>query len=374
MTVVFVSNFLNHHQIPFCEKMLTLCDTFRFVATDIGSSQGYQVSCSKDYVVDYSKEKQTADELIKSADAVIFGACPSNLVEVRMKDNKLSFLYSERFFKKGTWRRFIPKTRKALERRIGQYRDKNMYVLCASAYLPYDLSLLNFPENKCYKWGYFPAVKRYDSMEALVEGKKKNSILWAARMLPLKHPEYMVFLAERLTKENIKFDMNLVGDGEMFCRISELIKKKNLQDRVHMIGSLDTDTLREYMENSEVFLFTSNRREGWGAVLNESMNSGCAVVTSSGAGASSFLIEQNKNGFVYKFGNKNEMFSKVKYLLTHEKERKEMSLAALSSITGLWNADLAAERFMTLVAEISEKGECTSFETGPCSKAKIVKG
>ena len=34
------------------------------------------------------------------------------------------------------------------------------------------------------------------------------------------------------------------------------------------------------MEKADIFLFTSDRREGWGAVANEAMNSACALVVS----------------------------------------------------------------------------------------------
>lgn len=35
--ITFVSNFLNHHQLPFCEAMVRLCEgRFIFVATEKG--------------------------------------------------------------------------------------------------------------------------------------------------------------------------------------------------------------------------------------------------------------------------------------------------------------------------------------------------
>ncbi len=55
-----------------------------------------------------------------------------------------------------------------------------------------------------------------------------------------------------------------------------------------MLGAMSPDKVRAYMERADVFLFTSDFNEGWGAVLNESMNSGCAVVASH-AMVSAFL-------------------------------------------------------------------------------------
>ena len=118
MKIVFVSNFLNHHQIPFCEAIKKYCDEFYFIATEKGKTTGYQVSQERDYVIDYSCDTLRAENEILSADAVIFGASPDSLVNLRMQENKLSFIYSERIFKKGVWHRFIPKTRKHIANRI----------------------------------------------------------------------------------------------------------------------------------------------------------------------------------------------------------------------------------------------------------------
>ena len=49
------------------------------------------------------------------------------------------------------------------------------------------------------------------------------------------------------------------------------------------------------MEKSEIFLFTSDKGEGWGAVLNESMNSACAVVASHAIGSVPFLLKDGEN-------------------------------------------------------------------------------
>ena len=87
MKIVFVSNFLNHHQIPFCEEIKTLCDEFYFIAMENGGVGGYQVSQEREYVIDYKVETKRAENEILSADAVIFGASPDSLVNLRMKEN-----------------------------------------------------------------------------------------------------------------------------------------------------------------------------------------------------------------------------------------------------------------------------------------------
>lgn len=369
MNIVFVSNFLNHHQIPFCEKMIELCDNFNFIATQAGGRQGYQTTTDAPYVINYNSEnKNKVENMIESADAVIFGACPNELIDLRMRENKLSFLYSERFLKKGLWRRFIPTTRKKIKDRIVKYENKNMYVLCASAYLSYELSLFNFPVEKCFKWGYFPNTKASENVT-----KKKNTILWAGRMLDWKHPEIAVNIAEKLCKDGYDFEMNIVGEGPQYSIVSDLINQKNLNKKVKLLGSKTHDELMNMMAESEIFLFTSDFKEGWGAVLNEAMNNGCAVVANCAAGSVPYLIEDGKNGLIFNVNDSNNACEKAKYLFNDKESRRIIGSNAVQTIASLWNYEVAAERFVQIVNAINENKNTGLFSDGPMSKAEVIK-
>ena len=251
MNLIFVTNILNHHQYALCEAFKKHFEDFKLITTEKTQGIGYQTAEDADFVLHYENgdNKESIEKLICDADAVIFGACPNSLIEMRMRENKISFLYSERFFKKGTWRRFIPSIRKVLEDRIAKYRNKNMYVLCASAYLPYDLNLLGFPVEKCFKWGYFPATNNYD-VETLINKKSGGKIifLWGGRLLKLKHPDDAVRLAEGLKKSGIDFELNLVGDGVLRANLETMVTNKGLGDCVHILGSKSTEEVRHYME------------------------------------------------------------------------------------------------------------------------------
>lgn len=63
------------------------------------------------------------------------------------------------------------------------------------------------------------------------------------------------------------------------------------------------------MEKSSIYLFTSDYNEGWGAVLNEAMNSGCAVLANHAIGAVPFMMKDGLNGRVYQNGRLDEMYS-----------------------------------------------------------------
>ena len=97
------------------------------------------------------------------------------------------------------------------------------------------------------------------------------------------------------------------------------------------------------MEESEIFLFTSDRNEGWGAVLNESMNSACAVVANCAIGSVPFLLNNGDNGYIYKDGDVDDLYNKVKSLLDNADERKCIAKNAYATMVDEWNAENAAQ-------------------------------
>ena len=373
--ITFFSNYINDHQIPFCEAMYKLTDgEFRFVATTCMSEErrklGYQDKSEQFPFVIKSFEgdnRETALVLGRESDVVIMGEAPEEFITERLKENKLTFRYYERFFKDGKWRIFDPRVLKAYYKQHTRYRKKNLHILCASAYTAPDCRFISAYPNKAYKWGYFPVVKRYEDVGLIMQKKKPNTILWVARLIPLKHPEHPIQVARKLKKAGYPFMLNIIGIGPMEEEMRGLIEKYDLQNEVHLLGAMPTESVRKYMEESEIFLFTSNRKEGWGAVLNESMNSGCTVVASGAIGSVPYLLENGKNGFIYKNGSVKDLYKKTKWLLDNPEKRVEMGIEAYHTLTEKWNAETAAKRLLVLIENIRE-GKGTEFMDGPCSK------
>ena len=204
--------------------------------------------------------------------------------------------------------------------------------------------------------------------------KDRTEILWCGRFLKLKHPESVLSVAKRLKKEGYKFHINYIGCGPMEKELKDMTVSFHLDDIVTFHGSMKPEEVRSCMEHAGIYLFTSDRQEGWGAVLNESMNSGCAVVASHAIGAVPFLIRHNENGLVYESGNTEMLYEYVKYLLENPKEQVRLGKTAYETITEEWNAREAANRLLRLAQTILD-GELNTklYENGPCSRSEIIK-
>lgn len=378
MKLAFFSNFLNHHQLPICQKFnSTEGVEFIFVACEKipqdRLKMGYEdINTKYSFVVRAYEDEQVAYQIAEEFDVVIFGACDTKYISSRMRKNKLSFRFCERSLKKGTWRRFIPKTRKKIYEGYTKYKNQPLYILGCGSYASQDLALCGFDINKCFKWGYFPQIEE-KNVQALFELKNKNKapeILYAGRLLPLKHVMDTVKAVHNLKKQNIAVHFTIIGDGECRDKIEQYIDKNKLENEITILPFMSTEEVRTHMDKADIFVFGSSFYEGWGAVMNEAMNSACAVVVSHAVGSASYLIESGKNGYIYKFSDVFELTNKLKTLVLDKELRQSFGSEAYKTISSKWSADVATERFLEL-CKVIQNGNDTSklYETGPCSRS-----
>ena len=378
MKIAFISNFYNHHQAPFSEAMNALTDgNYRFIATEPISEERLNMGWGREEIpafvrMAWQSPEETADcqRFVDEADVVIIGSAPRRWLEHRLKAGKLTFYYSERIYKTGVPYHKLPVHFLRNLKHI--IRHKNLYLLCASAYAPVDYAKTLTFLGKTYKWGYFTALKQYENVEALIDAKEKSSILWVSRFIELKHPELPIAVAKRLRDEGYTFTLRMIGSGELEEATKQAAKTEGLSDCVSFFGSMSPEEVRGHMENSEIFLFTSDRNEGWGAVLNESMNSACAVVANRAIGSVPFLLRDGENGYTY--DTEEMLYEKVKALLDDAAARRRMAKEAYLTMTGEWNAENAAKKLLVLCEKmLSGEPKPTPFESGVCSKATILR-
>lgn len=376
MKLTFFSSVLGYHQEGLCNAFYKLLgDDFHFVAfsdlPDFRKQAGFKnLADVYSYVVKaYTSEgKKIADDLLKTSDVAIVGAVDNSIIRTCVENGVKTYLFSERFFKKGTWRAFIPATRKKVKARAAGYYQDNFKVLCASSYLPYDLALCGW-HGKAYKWGYFPELKEYDIADLMSKkatGEQTIDILWAARFLKLKHPEKALQVATFLKERHINFRLNIIGYGELEDFLKKEIIKRGLDGNVLFLGKKTASEVREVMESADIFLMTSDYNEGWGVVINESLSCGCAVISDEAAGATNYLIENSVNGFTYR-NDISKVFPVIEKLCTDEKYRKQIQKNAYEYMINNASPQIAAKRLIELCSE----GK--SFESGICSEAPIIK-
>ena len=402
MRMCFVSNYVNHHQIPFCDAMYQLLqESFCFLQMEAMEEErirmGWQEVKELPYVCSYDKEPQRCQQLIDKSDVVLYGGVEEErYLTERLRSKKPVIRYSERLYKTGQWRAVSPRGLLKKYKDHTRYRKEPIYLLCAGAYVASDFHIVRAYPSKMLRFGYFPETRYYDEDELFAKKSSQSQgtgvprLLWAARFLDWKHPELVLQTAKWLKERGYQFHMDIIGGGEKEAMVKALYEEYDLADVVTLQGYRTPEEVRSFMEKADIYLMTSDRNEGWGAVVNEAMNSGCAVIGNHMVGAVPYLIQHGENGFVYRDGCEQMLFELVERLLKDEELLRRIGRNAYRTITREWNAGEAAARLTAfcvkcgflpkdavmpeLLAERQgylEQQELY-FQTGPCSAAPIV--
>ncbi len=381
MTFTFVSNYINHHQIPLCDALYErLGKSFAFIQTMPMEAErvemGWGVAENEiPYVMCLYEDEYECLKRIMESDVVLFGwTGREDIVTPRLQSGKTTLRVSERLYREGQWKAVSPRGLIAKYREHIRYRKENVCMLCAGAYAASDFHLIGAYPDKLFKWGYFTKLRTYgDGAFAAMKPKEGPlQIVWAGRFIPLKHPEYAVRLGAALQKNGHAFRIHMLGGGEMEAALKQEIRREGLSESFVFYGYTGPEQVRDVMEKCHIHLFTSNHLEGWGAVVNEGMNSGCVEVVDARVGAAPFLIRHGENGLLYQSGSYDEMEALVFDLFENWEARRAMGRAAYETIRDMWNAEHAAAALLQFSDRLRQ-GKIVPEKEGPLSPAPVIK-
>lgn len=402
MKLIFLSNYYNHHQRCLCDELCRRCDPqgFTFVACasmrEDRRALGYGESDIPTYVLEAHTPatRRQAIERMKQADVILLGAADREITAAALsrckQDGTLTFRFSERLLKKGDEPlKYIPR-RLRLQRDClsplpppfslmarAPRRSAPLYLLAAGAYAASDYHRFGLFRDRAYRWGYFPPLRTYADPDALMHAKDPHEILWVGRMIDWKHPEIMIALAGTLretlcdgaTNASVPFHITLIGTGSMESSLREAVTSAGISAFVTLAGSMKPDAVRDRMERAGILVSTSDRNEGWGAVINEAMNSACAVLASASVGSAPVLIRDGVNGVLFPCGDLNTLTQETAELLIHPDKQRTLGSSALQTVTRDWNASVAADRLLTLAESIlSGEDSPDPFPDGICAR------
>ena len=383
MKLVFYSPVLNHHQAGVADELYArLGSEYCFVElTNIGDNKGgVEDFSSRPYLLrawESDVQYREAMNRAKTAEVCVFAGYNALPFErERMKCGLLSFDMGERLLKRGLLNLLSPRIFSMVKAyHMGRWRSKPLYKLCCSGFTAADCAKLGMFAEKCYKWGYFTPVA--ECIDIYQKSTETVSLMWCARFLTLKHPELVLEMAKMLKDKGYTFRVDIFGDEKnadkhekVFsrARLETLIGEYGIEDVVKLKGFRPNDEIQQEMRGHDIFLFTSDRLEGWGAVANESMANGCVLIASDAIGSTPYLINEGENGFAFRSGSAESLAEKVEYLLKNKVELNRMKVNAHALMKQYWNPRRAAMNLLELIDELN-LGKKTSIEHGPCSMA-----
>jgi len=146
--------------------------------------------------------------------------------------------------------------------------------------------------------------------------------LMVGRLQEGKRQEDAVRAVAALRGRGVQAQLWLVGGEDRQYRryLEELVREHNLAGQVRFVGQVNNAF--PYMRQADVLILCS-RCEAFARVVVEAMKAGKPVIGSRSGGT----VEQVRdgfNGFLYKPGDYKDLAEKVKYLIDHPRQAREM--------------------------------------------------
>lgn len=380
MRVTFVSNYINHHQIPISTVLYEKWGGgYHFIQTEPMEEervrQGWNPNTEElPYLLQYDKQPELCRQLIMDSDVVIFGGTEEEAyIEKRLDQKKIVIRYSERLYREGQWKAISPRGLRKKYHDHTRHQNDPVYLLCSGGYVAHDFEIVKAYRGKRFRWGYFTCFEESTREERMSwKSGDEIRIAWAGRFISCKQAKDALKAVKILKEKGLLFRLSMIGGGELEQELRLYVEQNNLESYVDFKGFCKPEEVREYMKQAHIFLFTSDYGEGWGAVVNEAMNSGCAMVVSHAVGAAPFLIEHMENGLIYRSRDVLELANRIEYLLQNPEERVRMGEAAYETIATEWNPKSAGEALITMCEEVVE-GKVHFRKSGPLSEAPMIK-
>ncbi len=172
----------------------------------------------------------------------------------------------------------------------------------------------NFVKERLKERGYHANVIPYPYFGKTFSGKKpKNKelrLLFAGRVELKKGADLLIPLAEKLKFENVKFRIDVVGEGGLRNKLD----RKDLG--IHTHGFLKEERYR-FFEQADILLAPSRWPEPFGMVALEAMEYNIPIITLESSGGLKNLAEENNTGI---FSNPTNLADDVLNLYNNKKQ------------------------------------------------------
>ena len=159
------------------------------------------------------------------------------------------------------------------------------------------------------KWEVYPFMYCTQSKEKiLIENKNTTTkFLFVGSLSQRKSPTIISRSLTFCIKKNPRFDSHItyVGDGNKRIELENYILKNELKNYVTIAGVQPQTKIPTWMAKNDILILPSIH-DGWGAVVNEALQTGMYVICSNACGAAD-LLQNERIGKVFRINDTKQL-------------------------------------------------------------------
>ena len=197
---------------------------------------------------------------------------------------------------------------------------KNAYFVIANSQGLCELALKSAPQKEI---GVI--YNGIDINEFFPDLSKKNkdlfTIICVSRVTPRKGIRFLIQAFDILLKRYDYLRLVIVGDGNERVSLEDLVQGLGIKDKVVFTGPIAHDNVWEYYQKASIFVLPS-LNEGMSNTMLEALACGLPLLATD-TGGTRELVTDNKNGFIIKMKDFNDLAEKIeKFLLDKNLEER----------------------------------------------------
>ena len=164
-----------------------------------------------------------------------------------------------------------------------------------------------------------------------------NSLFFLGRLEARKGIDFLIKTIP-IVKEKLRdIQLFIGGDGVLKSYLDNFIKKNNLENNVHLLGTIDDAALNEWYNKVSVVIIPSVF-EGFGLTAIEAMACGTPVIATD-VDALRDVIEDGANGLLVPYNDIETLSTKILYLLANKAEQLKFSINGRKKAQTVYNWD-----------------------------------
>ncbi|MCX6134102.1 MAG: glycosyltransferase family 4 protein [Ignavibacteriales bacterium] len=221
---------------------------------------------------------------------------------------------------------FVPASYVYLAEKVAAKVYKNTPMAVVSESTRLELIDLGFPAANIVIVPNAVNDKIYKPSEDLLPGQPLVGHL--GRLKKYKSVDHLLRAFQIVLKDVPDAQLKIIGDGDFRAELQRLAGELGIAERVEFTGYVsESEKVRQLHQMT--LAVNCSAKEGWGLTVIEANACGVPVVASDVPGLRDSVVDE-KTGFLYEFGNIEQLAQKITLVLRDENLRNRMRVNAIA--------------------------------------------